>query len=553
MGKDSKRKKVESEDDEEVKDTVVPKKDKTSKKMKKQSDDDDSDSESKNNLKKKSSSKQPDSEDDNDKDVKRKKKSMKKDKNDDKDMNKKVKKVKKDNEDQDQEEDKKKKKNKVEEEVKDKSDGATRSNKESKNDEDDKKKKKEKKRKDDKEDDEKEHNDDDDAHADRDEDNKKKKRKRPKRGHSSYEDQPNIYMTSNTETSKQQQQFSIDVDRLIQQKPWLSMIRDFSKVIWSEDDGEPNIVVVHSAEECCRIVTLLPSIFHQEQGSSAKSVVTFGKSSKQASVPSTCVVGFDTEGSDMPYSVQLSTLTVAAVIYIKEIDHLPQPLVQLLENKYISKAGVGVTADFDSLIAFGKAHKMVIKPRGSLDVSCVAGFNGVTQSYLSLDNLAVDLLNTKKYQRMIGSVTTRMYHDEFHKYAAIDAWLGFKIAMVLHQYLKNKLAFYEWTQAQQTGNYRVPIKEKSGKQEQSAATTPPVVDSTQSSSSSTSQTQINVISYNKTNAFKQPVQYYDERARERANPYFVKGKDEEKQEAAQNHFYLQKLQHIKEGQRRPFI
>ncbi|KAF2078343.1 hypothetical protein CYY_000327 [Polysphondylium violaceum] len=319
-----------------------------------------------------------------------------------------------------------------------------------------------------------------------------------------------------------------------QERPWLKLIKgQFQNILWSSDKEIPHIIVIFTVEECNKFIGLLPDIFSQELGA---------KVSKKR-----MVLGFDTEGKN-PFSLQLSTKTVTAVIYIKFFESLGGPLTDLLQDKAIVKAGVAVTDDFEKLTL---AHPKC-KPRGALDVACVANFNGLTQNYLSLDVLAIDLLNTQKYKRV--------HYEEFlqipkqkeewvqfqikrmtsHKYAAIDAWLGYKLAEVLYQHLKNDISFYDWSFGQQTGNFRFKVKGGRGDQEtkdipKNTATTTPR----------------NNDEFKK----KQDSNHHKNNSNNTDDAIVQKKKEisEQRYKVAEDHTYLNKLQQIKQGQRRPFI
>ncbi|EFA82548.1 5'-3' exonuclease domain-containing protein [Heterostelium album PN500] len=443
-----------------------------------------------------------------------------------------------------------KEKRKIESETDDKSSDNNNVKKKKKSDSDgkldrkkEKKEKKEKKvkkeKKDKKDNNRKDKNDDDDS---------KDQKETVRNGN---EERQEVIAVDSINNNDNNNNNNLDIVNLIEKKPWLNLIKDFKKIIWSNDEDVPNIVVIRCVEECCKFISILSSIYCQEQGINPddvkKSVIAFGKKNKQLleQVPSKCVIGFDIEGSDMPYCVQLSTLSVSGVIYIKEIGTLPEPLVTLLESTAISKAGVGVTSDFDSLIKFHPS----LKPKGALDVSCVAGFNGITKNYLSLNILATDLLGTKKYKKLAAPLEQRIQNDEFCKYAAIDAWLGIKIAHVLYQHLKNELAFYEWSHSQLTGNYRIP--KQSDSKDKQPGTTGNIYDK--------NNTPTRIPKFENTKDYKKDYDSSKPKGQRFTNNIFYAEptpktqEDQRKKESAENHFYLQKLQHIKEGQKRPFI
>eukprot|EP01133_Synstelium_polycarpum_P012236 gene12236-14333_t len=356
----------------------------------------------------------------------------------------------------------------------------------------------------------------------------------------------------------------LNIDRIIEARPWLSLIRDFKKVLWSDDvDKMPHIVAIHTAAECSRMVSILPTLFQQELGiEELKSSVLLGKMAGGGD--QRCVIGFDTEGNPSVDTIQLSTKTVSAVIYIGKIGEYPKELAAFLESKAVVKAGVSVTDDFDA-IKNTKYKGVSCKPSTALDVSVAAAYNGITKNYLSLDILSIDLLSIPKQQSVYidGDASRRdkldrlMHMDDYHRYCGVDAWLGFSLAHVLYQFLgQNKqIGFYEWTQSQLTGNFRstnLGVK--------------PAAESKSSSSSSSSSKFFSVGRSQKTalpssgsskfSTVGRSSELNNNNASADVAPVLYRTKvyhDAAKKETADSHFYLQKLQHINSGQKRPAL
>lgn len=194
---------------------------------------------------------------------------------------------------------------------------------------------------------------------------------------------------------------------------------------------------------------MITSIYYQELSIAYNSTL----SSKRI------IVGFDLEGT-IPYSIQISTKTVSAVIYIKAMGKLTDGLIKLLKDKSIIKAGTGVKSDFERISKIFPS----VKSESALDVGCVAFRSGITNNYLPLEVLAIDLLGLGKYNfhRQYKAkpnnredwITQTINDMDQHKYAAIDAWLGYKLAETLYTNLKNHSSFYDWSKSNLTGNFQ---------------------------------------------------------------------------------------------------
>ncbi|KAK5576903.1 hypothetical protein RB653_001840 [Dictyostelium firmibasis] len=314
--------------------------------------------------------------------------------------------------------------------------------------------------------------------------------------------------------------------------PWFEQIKEkFSNIIWSKNLNEsPTILVIFEEVECESFVEMIGSIYNQEL-----SIANFSGSSSSKRI----VVGFDTEGK-IPYSIQLSTKTVSAVIYIKAIGKLTDGLIKLLKDKSVIKAGVGVKADFDSLLSIFPS----VKSESSLDVACVACRSGVTNNYLSLDVLAIDLLGIGKY-KFVDQHKEKLYNREDwiaqtfksmdqHKYAAVDAWIGFKLAETLYSNLKNHSSFYDWSKSNLTGNFQFHEHRDYDVKKNIVFG---------------NNNQINYFPFSK-NPSKPNISIFNSIKESKA---LKEVKNAEKYEKANNHENLLKLQEIKKKNKRPFI
>ncbi|ELP85039.1 3-5 exonuclease, putative [Entamoeba invadens IP1] len=138
-------------------------------------------------------------------------------------------------------------------------------------------------------------------------------------------------------------------------------------------------------------------------------------------------VGFDVETYRGRASViQISTMKDSYVIQVCCFRRFPQFLTDFLQNKEISKLGVGVHSDFELI---DKTFR--INCVGGLDVGWVAYVIGITSDYRNLDFLGEQLTAEKKltFDGFWGK--DQLSKDQIN-YAAKDAWLGIAVGQKIY-------------------------------------------------------------------------------------------------------------------------
>ncbi|KAN0045037.1 hypothetical protein ACTA71_006565 [Dictyostelium dimigraforme] len=332
-----------------------------------------------------------------------------------------------------------------------------------------------------------------------------------------------------------------DMKRIdFKKQPWFESIKEkFSNIIWSKNINEsPTILVIFDEVECESFVDMIASIYNQELSILPNSGGTPLNSKR-------IIVGFDLEGI-VPYSLQISTKTVSAVIYIKAMGKLTDGLIKLLKDKTVIKAGTGVKSDFDRILKIFPT----VKSESALDVGCVAFRSGITKNYLPLDVLSIDLLGIGKYDfdrqyqpkpnNRKDWIAQTIDDMDQHKYAAIDAWLGFKLAETLYSNLKNHSSFYDWSKSNLTGNFQFRDHSDFEKEESIIFDGNGQINYFPSSNNNN----------NNNNPPKSNPKNFNLIQESKA---LNKTKNAEKYEKANNHENLFKLQEIKKKNKRPFI
>jgi len=201
------------------------------------------------------------------------------------------------------------------------------------------------------------------------------------------------------------------------------------------EDGFPHVVLVTTTEQCDEILKVLVMSFLNDYNPSVLN-------------RKDVVFGFDIEfHGTKPVTIQLSTLTLAVVFHFAKFKGgIPSSLKAFLESSECLKAGVGVVTDALSI----KQH-FGIKIKGILDVGIVA--SDITGGYYKLDVLARDLLDIPKRSTWtsIKNPTVQLSTGQI-EYAAIDAWLGIRIAQHLFEALcATDQQMYAWCKSKETG------------------------------------------------------------------------------------------------------
>ena len=140
------------------------------------------------------------------------------------------------------------------------------------------------------------------------------------------------------------------------------------------------------------------------------------------------VVGFDTETRPSYKKgvihhvslIQLATEDTCFLFRLNKID-FPQPLVDLLSDPAVTKVGLSLRDDFNSI-----RRRTAITPQGFVDLQLLAPEYHIKDS--SLQKMYAILFNKKisKGQRLTNWDAEELTENQ-QKYAALDAWACLKI------------------------------------------------------------------------------------------------------------------------------